>query len=156
MHPGPHPQYYHFLLAQLLPVCYLVITPWLQVLVAQLLLSGEGDTIFALQSLIGAVGMTAFTYFLPYIFLLAMAADLGPPLSPRRRAWCYCNIGLGLFVMIAGARSSLEDLISSSAGLFAGECRLEYAYSPTSPDDPCFGEPASTGNSSSTGGTALR
>ena len=154
MYPGPHPQYHHLLLAQLLPVCYLVITPWLQVLVAQLLLSGEGDTIFALQSLIGAVGMTAFTYFLPYIFLLAMAADLGPPLSPRRRAWCYCNIGLGLFVMIAGARSSLEDLISSSAGLFAGECRLEYAYSPTSPDDPCFGEPAS--NSSSTGGTTLR
>ena len=128
-----------------------------QVLVAQLLLAGEGDTIFALQSLIGAVGMTAFTYFLPYIFLLAMAADLEPPLSRSRRAWCCANIVIGLGVMIAGAWSSLEDLISSSAGLFAGECRLEYAYSPTSPDDPCFAAPASTfGNSSSTGGTALR
>ena len=62
-------------------------------LVAQLLLSGEGDTIFALQSLIGAVGMTAFTYFLPYVFLLAMATDLGQPITPGRRAWCYCNIG---------------------------------------------------------------
>ena len=79
------------------------------------------------------------------------------PLSPRRRAWCYASIVVGLAVMVGGARSSLEDLISSSAGLFAGECRLEYAYSPTSPDDPCYAAPASTfGNSSSTGGTALR
>ena len=39
---------------------------------AQLLLSGEGDTIFALQSLIGAVGMTAFTYFLTLTLTLTL------------------------------------------------------------------------------------
>jgi len=52
-----------------------------QVLVAQMLLSGEGDTLFALQSLIGAVGMTAFTYFMPYLLLLLLA----PAPLPRLR-----------------------------------------------------------------------
>jgi hypothetical protein len=38
-----------------------------QVLLAESLLSGEGDVILGLQSLSGAVGMTAFTYFLPFL-----------------------------------------------------------------------------------------
>ena len=107
-----------------------------QVFVAQLLLAGEGDTIFALQSLIGAVGMTAFTYFLPYVLFLAMAQE---PVPAGRRAWCYFNICLGVVAMTAGLWFSLDDLIASSAGLFAGECRLNYTYSPMSPDDPCYG-----------------
>jgi len=106
-----------------------------QVFVGQMLLAGEGDTLIALQSLIGAVGMTAFTYFLPYILLLLMLPER---VDARRRAWCVANIALGTVVMFAGIYFSLDELISSSAGFFAGDCRLAYAYAPTSPDDPCF------------------
>jgi hypothetical protein len=106
-----------------------------QVFVAQLLLAGEGDTLVALQSLIGAVGMTAFTYFLPYVLILMLAPT--PP-SRWRRYWYLANIALGLTVMLAGLSSSLYELVSSSAGFFAGTCRLEYAYAPESPHDPCY------------------
>ena len=106
-----------------------------QVFVAQLLLSGEGDTLLSLQSLIGAIGMTAFTYFLPYAAYLVLAPE---PLTRRRTAWCAANVVIGVVVMLAGLYASLADLVASSAGLFAGDCRIEYAYSPSSPDDPCF------------------
>lgn len=47
---------------------------WLgsQVLLAEMLLSGEGDTLFALQSLVGSVGMLALTFLLPFGFHLAL------------------------------------------------------------------------------------
>ena len=106
-----------------------------QVFVAQLLLSGEGDTLLSLQSLIGAIGMTAFTYFLPYAAYLVLAPE---PLTRRRTAWCAANVVIGVVVMLAGLYASLADLVESSAGLFAGDCRIEYAYSPSSPDDPCY------------------
>mmetsp|Transcript_27573 Transcript_27573/g.83952 ORF Transcript_27573/g.83952 Transcript_27573/m.83952 type:complete len:343 (+) Transcript_27573:851-1879(+) len=106
-----------------------------QVLVAQTLLSGEGDTLIALQSLIGAVGMTAFTYFMPYVLLMLLTPT---PLSRVRLCWFSFNIAMGVVVMLGGLASSMDDLISSSAGVFAGECTLSYAYAPTSPDDPCF------------------
>ena len=106
-----------------------------QVFVAQLLLSGEGDRLIAVQSLIGAIGMTAFTYFLPYVLLIALAPV---PLGAGRLAWMTLNIAAGLIVMFAGLASSVEELYSSSSGFFDGECRLEYTYSPESPDDPCF------------------
>ncbi|EOD08065.1 hypothetical protein EMIHUDRAFT_120967, partial [Emiliania huxleyi CCMP1516] len=105
------------------------------VFVAQLLLSGEGDRLIAVQSLIGAIGMTAFTYFLPYVLLIALAPV---PLGAGRLAWMTLNIAAGLIVMFAGLASSVEELYSSSSGFFDGECRLEYTYSPESPDDPCF------------------
>lgn len=104
-------------------------------LVAQTLLSGEGDTLIAIQSLIGAVGMTAFTYFMPYILLILLTPT---PLSRLRLCWFYFNIGMGVLVMFGGLASSMDDLISSSTGIFAGTCTLSFAYSPTSPDDPCF------------------
>ena len=107
-----------------------------QTFVAQLLLAGEGDTLIALQSLIGAVGMTAFTYFLPYGLLLMMSPD--DAITPARRAWCVGNIAIGMVVTVAGVYFSLDELVGSSAGLFAGDCKLEYAYSPSSPDDPCY------------------
>jgi hypothetical protein len=109
--------------------------PPLQVLVAQTLLSGEGDTLIAIQSLIGAVGMTAFTYFMPYILLILITPT---PLSRPRLCWFYFNIAMGVVVMFGGLASSMDDLISSSTGLFAGTCTLSFAYSPTSPEDPCF------------------
>mmetsp|Transcript_1587 Transcript_1587/g.5516 ORF Transcript_1587/g.5516 Transcript_1587/m.5516 type:complete len:729 (+) Transcript_1587:142-2328(+) len=43
-----------------------------QVFIAEMLLAGEGDTLFALQSLCGSVGMVAFTFFLPFIFHMAL------------------------------------------------------------------------------------
>ena len=102
---------------------------------AQLLLSGEGDTLMALQSLIGAVGMTAFTYFLPYL-LMIMLSD--KPLPTWRLRWSWLNIGIGIGVMVCGLWTSVDALASSSAGFFAGLCKLEYAYAPESPHDPCY------------------
>ena len=59
-------------------------------------------------------------------------------LGAGRLAWMTLNIAAGLIVMFAGLASSVEELYSSSSGFFDGECRLEYTYSPESPDDPCF------------------
>jgi len=106
-----------------------------QVLLAQMLLAGEGDTLMSLQSLIGAVGMTAFTYFLPYVLLLL----LSPARVSRPRAvWAVINIIVGVLVMLGGLLSSIQELVDSSAGLFEGDCHLPYAYAPLDPDDPCF------------------
>ena len=91
-------------------------------------------------------------YALPALFLLALAESsffpvppdvlliaLAPvPLGAGRLAWMTLNIAAGLIVMFAGLASSVEELYSSSSGFFDGECRLEYTYSPESPDDPCF------------------
>ena len=38
-----------------------------QIGLCELLLGGTGDTLLSLQSLAGAVGMAAFTYFLPFV-----------------------------------------------------------------------------------------
>ena len=69
------------------------------------------------------------------VLLIALAPV---PLGAGRLAWMTLNIAAGLIVMFAGLASSVEELYSSSSGFFDGECRLEYTYSPESPDDPCF------------------
>ena len=106
-----------------------------QIFCAQMLLSGEGDTLLSLQALTASIGMAAFTYFLPYM----LHAILSPtPLSTRRKVWAALNVSFGVVMMIAGFGSSLSELLGSSGGgLFDGECQLSYAYSPTSPQDPC-------------------
>jgi proton-coupled amino acid transporter len=105
-----------------------------QIFCAQMLLSGEGDTLLSLQGLCAAVGMVAFTYFLPY----AIYAVLSPePLSRGRKVWGACNIGVGVAVMIAGFGSSLSELIDGAGGVFSGVCEIQYAYAPHSPNDPC-------------------
>lgn len=124
------------------------IPPWLgrlglrttflasQIFCAQMLLSGEGDTLLSLQSLTASVGMVAFTYFLPYV----LHAVLSPrPLSRARKAWAALNISLGLVVMVAGFGSSLGELLAGAreGGLFAGQCKLTYGYAPQNPADPC-------------------
>ena len=48
--------------------CFRVLFVGSQVLLCQVLLSGTGDTLLAMQSLAGAVGMSAFTYTLPFLF----------------------------------------------------------------------------------------
>jgi len=50
-----------------------------QVLLCEALLSGDGDTLLAMQALAGAVGMSAFTYSLPFIFHWELMGDeIGP------------------------------------------------------------------------------
>ena len=105
-----------------------------QVLCAQMLLSGEGDTLLSLQSLTASVGMVAFTYFLPYMFALLLVPE---PLGPRRKAWACANIVIGLAMMVGGFGSSLGELIQGSTGLFNGDCKLAWSYAPESPGDPC-------------------
>ena len=106
-----------------------------QVFCAQLLLSGEGDTLLSLQSLTGSIGMVAFTYFLPYAFMLVLT----PPdeLSTPRTLWAALNIAFGVVVMLSGLGSSIAELAESSAGVFAGDCKLQWSFAPLSPDDPC-------------------
>ena len=105
-----------------------------QVFCAQMLLSGEGDTLLSLQGLTASVGMVAFTYFLPYVFY----AILSPrPLSTSRKVWAGLNVVLGMVVMVAGFGSSLAELLDGTGGMFNGKCRLPYAYAPMSPLDPC-------------------
>lgn len=136
----------------------------MQVFIAQLLLAGEGDTIFALQSLVGAVGMTAFTYFLPLLFFNLL---LGDRISWNRRCWHGINFIAGvralwlfplrvfydqanllvfltilrslmqIVIMIGGLYYSMSDLLTSAGGVFNGVCLLKYSYSPENPDDPC-------------------
>ena len=102
-----------------------------------MLLSGEGDTLLSLQSLTASVGMVAFTYFLPYVLHAVLAPH---PLSTGRKLWAGFNVSLGIAMMVAGFGSSLTELLGAAAsdgGLFTGECKLSYAYSPSSPLDPC-------------------
>jgi hypothetical protein len=78
--------------------------------------------------------MTAFTYVLPYL----IHAVLSPtPLSPRRKVWAVCNVSLGLLIMLGGLVSSITELAAIKGGLFSGTCRLQYAYAPSNPLDPC-------------------
>ncbi|KAL1504704.1 hypothetical protein AB1Y20_008483 [Prymnesium parvum] len=105
-----------------------------QVLVAQMLLSGEGDTLLSLQALIGAIGMNAFTYFIPYMLQAELCTT---PLPLWRKCWGGTNILLGVLLMLTGLWSSTADLVQASPGLFAGECKLPYTYSPRSDSDPC-------------------
>ena len=184
-----------------------------------MLLSGEGDTLLALQGLIGAVGMAAFTYCLPCaldsLYSQRLPTTICPttigklrgyppqsappqlassvathhnlphhnwqapsgyppqsappqlasspicpsnpstyqppfpvpvvlqtelstaPLSFGRKCWNGTNIAIGGVVMLAGLWSSLSDLIEASPGIFAGACRLPFAYAPESEADPC-------------------
>ena len=102
-----------------------------------MLLSGEGDTLLSLQSLTASIGMVAFTYFLPYVLHAVLAPH---PLSTARKLWAGLNVSLGLVMMVAGFGSSMAELIGAAGaagGLFAGECKLQYSYSPASPLDPC-------------------
>jgi proton-coupled amino acid transporter len=105
-----------------------------QVFCAQMLLSGEGDTLLSLQALTASVGMVAFTYFLPYVFALLLSPT---PLGPWRKAWAGVNIAIGLAMAVGGFGSSLGELLEGSTGLFNGDCKLQWAYAPQSPGDPC-------------------
>ena len=105
-----------------------------QCFVAQALLCGAGDTLFAMISLVGAVGMTAFTYVLPYLFYAALSRET---LSRGWKAWAALNVAVGSVVAVTGATSSITQLFGCEGGFFSGDCRLDYAYAPLGDIDPC-------------------
>jgi len=105
-----------------------------QVALCELLLSGQGDTLLAMQSLAGAVGMAAFTYFLPFLFHWELVGVS----SSSVKAWYVLNIIMGLAVMGGGLFSALADLADASGG--DSFCHIKYAYAPLDPKDPCFNQ----------------
>jgi len=107
-----------------------------QILLCQVLLSGTGDTLLAMQSLAGAIGMSAFTYTLPFMFHWEL---MGHNWSLCKKSWYLTNIVVGLVIMGGGLWAALSNLKDASTrGMFMSQCHLQYAYSPTDPRDPCF------------------
>jgi len=107
----------------------------LQTVVGLILISGSGDVILGLQSLSGAIGMTALTYFLPFVmYWWCFPEDM----TPAKKFWFCLNTCLGFVVMVGGVMSSVADLVENAGGVFGGYCHLEYRYSPSNPEDPCF------------------
>ena len=98
------------------------------------------DVLLSLQSLSGAIGMTALTYILPYVLHWMLH-----PEKVRRwpmRVWYVINIVVAIIVMIGGTWFGFMELIT---GIFEGAtgpqedtCHLEFMYSPMSPCDSCY------------------
>ncbi|KAL3918956.1 MAG: hypothetical protein SGPRY_005808 [Prymnesium sp.] len=87
----------------------------------QMLLGGEGDTLLALQSLSGAIGMAAFTYFLPFFFFWKLfPGDVGR----GRAVWYGMNGTIGIAIMISGVVAALFDLVDSSFTLGGSVCDI--------------------------------
>eukprot|EP00242_Pyramimonas_sp_CCMP2087_P015591 CAMPEP_0198202528 /NCGR_PEP_ID=MMETSP1445-20131203/5701_1 /TAXON_ID=36898 /ORGANISM="Pyramimonas sp., Strain CCMP2087" /LENGTH=561 /DNA_ID=CAMNT_0043873495 /DNA_START=248 /DNA_END=1933 /DNA_ORIENTATION=- len=106
-----------------------------QVLFAEILLSGAGDTVLGVQALAGAVGMVAFTYFLPFIL---HAIFFWEDMRTRRLVYYAINAALAIVFMFGGIYSTSVALIQEAGGFMDGECHLTYKYAPYSPEDPCF------------------
>jgi len=85
-----------------------------QVLLAESLLSGEGDVILGLQSLSGAVGMTAFTYFLPFLCHGAFTWD-ALQAKPLWLGYYAFNVAVGLVIMVGGIYVSVAELAAGAA-----------------------------------------
>ena len=97
-----------------------------QMFIGQMLLSAEGDTLLLLQSLSGAVGMTAFTYVLPFAFSWILH---GKDFGRLTKGWYAFNIGVGLVIMGTGVVTSVAGLVGTSHGVFNGDCRIRYDVS---------------------------
>ena len=97
-----------------------------QMFIGQMLLSAEGDTLLLLQSLSGAVGMTAFTYVLPFAFSWTLH---GKDFGRLTKGWFAFNIGVGLVIMGTGVVTSVAGLVGNSHGVFNGDCRIRYDVS---------------------------
>ena len=98
----------------------------IQVLFAQFLLGGSGDTLMGLQSLSGAIGMTALTFFLPFVmFWICYPQEL----SFFNKCTFAFHIALGVIIMFAGISSSLTDIIQDSSGTLNASCHLDIIYS---------------------------
>lgn len=104
-----------------------------EVLVAAIFLAVSGDVILDLQSLAGAVGMTAMTYFLPSI--IHYAFNMNERSSRTEHIVVSINFVMGLFIMLSGLYGSLDRLFSSK---YENQCPVRYVYSPHDPGDPCY------------------
>lgn len=89
-----------------------------EVLIAELLLGGEGDVLVSLQSLAGAVGYTALTYFLPLLFGWVLL----PPRRRLERGYQVVSFVFCVVLMVAGVYFCTQDLVES-AGAFGGDAQ---------------------------------
>jgi amino acid permease len=111
----------------------------LQVLLCWLLVGVKGDVLLSMQSLSGAIGMTALTYVLPYMLHWMLHPERVT--SVRMRAWYVLNICVAVVIMVGGTWFGLKGMVE---GLFADKpddeltCHLEFMYSPISPCDACY------------------
>ena len=97
-----------------------------QIGLAQLLLRASGDILLGLQSLSGAIGMSALTYFLPYMMFWSCYPQ---ELSIFGKVIFAINVIIGLMIMFAGISSSLTDIIQDSSGTSQASCHLNITYS---------------------------
>ena len=104
-----------------------------EVLIAAIFLAVSGDVILDLQSLVGAIGMTAMTFFLPSI--IHYAFNMNERSSIAERTWVVTNFIMGLFIMFSGLSGSLDRLFGSK---YENQCPARYVYSPADPADPCY------------------
>ena len=87
---------------------------------------------FEIAGLSGAVGMSAFTFFLPFAFSWELFG-----LHSRWTMFFYAvNIFIGGVIMFGGLYASLSDLAEASSD--PAPCHLQYSYSPLDPEDPCY------------------
>ncbi|KAJ1639980.1 transmembrane amino acid transporter protein-domain-containing protein [Pavlovales sp. CCMP2436] len=112
----------------------------LQVLLCVGLVGVKGDVLLAMQSLSGAIGMTALTYVLPYALHWTLHAE--QVRSWPRRLWYVFNILVALVIMVGGTwfgvKGIVEGLFDSAGSGEADTCHLEFRYAPVSPCDACY------------------
>lgn len=112
----------------------------LQVLLCWSLIGVKGDMLLSMQSLSGAIGMTALTYVLPYALHWMLHPDRVR--SRLKRLWYVFNISVAIVIMIGGTWFGLKDMVEgifeSMADAEEGTCHLEFMYSPLSPCDSCY------------------
>lgn len=116
----PHSKYKRFL--------FRILFLGTQIILAEFLLGGSGDVLLGLQSLAGAIGMSALTYFLPFIMFWSCFPK---ELSKNTKIIYIANIAIGVLIMCLGIISSLDTLIENSGGILSGYCHLEHTYNQT-------------------------
>ena len=104
-----------------------------EVIVAAIFLAVSGDVILDIQSLAGAVGMTAMTFFLPS--LIHYGFNMTERSSNLERFWVVVNFTMGVAIMFSGLYGSLSSLFANK---LVDQCPVEYVYAPHDPRDPCY------------------
>lgn len=113
-----------------------------QALLCAALVGVRGDVLLAMQSLSGAIGMTALTYVLPY----ALHWMLHPERVRAwpRRAWYLFNVVVAVVIMVGGTWFGIKGMVDGlleAADAPEGaqpQCHLDFMYSPMSPCDVCY------------------
>lgn len=114
----------------------------LQVLLCIMLVGVEGDVLLAMQSLSGAIGMTALTYVLPYMLHWMLHPE--KVRSWLLRIWYLFNVVVAVVIMVGGTwfgvKGMVEGIVAVAEAPEGTEpmCHLEFMYSPMSPCDSCY------------------